>query len=260
MSRDLLPAGREAWHGQPRRSCQQAHVVARRALAAVTTRPRQRLPVIELAQDLTAPRVAADGPTRCLLLDFLCLKLALEDQTPVPALRRAFDLLAAGDLLPKEEDGRGERRLTLLHDRRTLLRRLLGASRLDVPWVRAVRMSGWRPPPRKRPPARYNATTFQVRRQGYRTVGEIAAAAGIPLTTFRRWMGGRLPDLPEHQGIKAVPESEFEHVVRVCKAARAAARARGDASASDEALARGFARHGVCPSRAATAEVPPSAN
>lgn len=97
-------------------------------------------------------------------------------------------------------------------------------------------MSGWRPPPRKRPSARYNATTFQVRRAGYRTVGEIATASGVPLTTLRRWMGNRVPDLPEHKGIKAIPEAGFEHFVRVCKAARSAARMRLDGDGSGEEL------------------------
>ena len=69
----------------------------------------QAVRVFELAQDLTARWVAAEVPTKRLLLDILCLNLVLEDQTLVPTLRRPFDLLAAGILLPKEEDGRGER-------------------------------------------------------------------------------------------------------------------------------------------------------
>ncbi len=69
----------------------------------------QAVQVFELAQDLTARWVAAEVATKRLLLDILCLNLVLEDQTLVPTLRRPFDLLAAGILLPKEEDGRGER-------------------------------------------------------------------------------------------------------------------------------------------------------
>lgn len=65
--------------------------------------------VFELAQDLTARWVAAETATKRLLLDIVCLNLVLDGENLVPTLRRPFDLLAAGDLLPKEEDGRGER-------------------------------------------------------------------------------------------------------------------------------------------------------
>ena len=77
--------------------------------ARQTENGAQAVQVFELAQDLTARWVAAEVPTKRLLLDILCLNLVLEDQTLVPTLRRPFDLLAAGILLPKEEDGRGER-------------------------------------------------------------------------------------------------------------------------------------------------------
>ncbi len=77
--------------------------------ARQTENGAQAVQVFELAQDLTARWVAAEVATKRLLLDILCLNLVLEDQTLVPTLRRPFDLLAAGILLPKEEDGRGER-------------------------------------------------------------------------------------------------------------------------------------------------------
>jgi site-specific DNA recombinase len=80
-----------------------------REAALQTEDGEQAVQVFELAQDLTARWVAAEVPTKRLLLDILCLNLVLEDQTLVPTLRRPFDLLAAGILLPKEEDGRGER-------------------------------------------------------------------------------------------------------------------------------------------------------
>ena len=49
--------------------------------------------MFELAHDLTARWVAAEVPTKRLLLDILCLTLVLKDQTLVPTLRRPFDLV-----------------------------------------------------------------------------------------------------------------------------------------------------------------------
>ena len=63
----------------------------------------------ELAQDLTARWVAAETATKRLLLDIVCLNLVLDGENLVPTLRRPFDLLAAGELLAEEENGRGER-------------------------------------------------------------------------------------------------------------------------------------------------------
>ena len=69
----------------------------------------QAVGVFELAQDLTARWVAAETATKRLLLDIVCLNLVLDGENLVPTLRRPFDLLAAGVLLPQEENGRGER-------------------------------------------------------------------------------------------------------------------------------------------------------
>jgi hypothetical protein len=79
-------------------------------------------------------------------------------------------------------------------------------------------------------------------------VGEIATASGVPLTTLRRWMGNRLPDLPEHKGIKAIPAAEFEQFVRVCKAARAAALTTTREREPEPTASNigEVARHGVC--------------
>jgi excisionase family DNA binding protein len=80
-------------------------------------------------------------------------------------------------------------------------------------------MAGWRPLPRKRPPARHNGLTFQVRRRGYRTLGEVADASGVPNTTLRRWIDrGKLPAPPLQEGLMAVSEDEFEAYVARCRA------------------------------------------
>ena len=79
-------------------------------------------------------------------------------------------------------------------------------------------------------------------------MGEIATASGVPLTTLRRWMGNRLPDLPEHMGIKAIPVAEFEHFVRVCKAARSAATNPTSQGVNEEEhpIDGAVSRHSVC--------------
>lgn len=97
-------------------------------------------------------------------------------------------------------------------------------------------MSGWRPLPHK-PRARFNGTTFQVRRKGFKTVAQICEASGVPNTTLRRWLGVRVPKLPLIDGIRAVADEDFAEYVELCrreylgakrtrKKARAAAKAR----------------------------------
>lgn len=77
-------------------------------------------------------------------------------------------------------------------------------------------MSGWRPLPQK-PRARFNGTTFQVRRKGYKTVAEVCAASGVPNTTLRRWLGKRIPELPLIDGIRAVADEDFDEYVEICR-------------------------------------------
>jgi AcrR family transcriptional regulator len=81
-------------------------------------------------------------------------------------------------------------------------------------------MAGWRPL-RHRPRARFNGPQFAVRRRGFRTVGEICEAAGIPKTTFDRWEGSIIPKLPRVEGMRVVPEAEFARYVEVCREAYA---------------------------------------
>lgn len=116
-------------------------------------------------------------------------------------------------------NGRGDRRPPLLHETREALSSLLRASPFRAVWSKAQEMAGWRPLPRKCPPARHNGLTFQVRRRGYRTLGEVADASGVPNTTLRRWIDrGKLPAPPLQDGLMAVPEEEFEAYVARCRA------------------------------------------
>lgn len=117
------------------------------------------------------------------------------------------------------KDGRGDRRPPLLHETREALSSLLRASPFRAVWSKAQEMAGWRPLPRKRPPARHNGLTFQVRRKGYRTLGEVADASGVPNTTLRRWIDrGKLTAPPLLDGLMALPEAEYEAYVARCRA------------------------------------------
>jgi AcrR family transcriptional regulator len=78
-------------------------------------------------------------------------------------------------------------------------------------------MSGWRPLPHRKPRARFNGTTFQVRRKGYKTVAQICEAAGVPNTTLRRWLGSRVPELPLIDGIRAIGDEDFDEYVEICR-------------------------------------------
>ena len=97
-------------------------------------------------------------------------------------------------------------------------------------------MAGWRPLPPQKPRARFNGTTFQVRRKGFKTLAQICKASGVPNTTLRRWLGNRVPDLPLIDGIRAVADEEFDEYVGLChRAYLAAKRTRNKAEATAKA-------------------------
>ena len=122
----------------------------------------------------------------------------------------------------KLKNGRGESRPTIPNSRKLLVEQLLTGSTLRATWSEAVAMSGWKPPARK-PRARFNGTTFAVRRWGFRTAGEVCGAVGISDSTFRRWEGVHFPRMPVVGGIRAIRESEFDDYVDVCRRAYLAA-------------------------------------
>jgi hypothetical protein len=67
-----------------------------------------------------------------------------------------------------------------------------------------------RVPKRRIPPP--NAA-LRLRKAGYRTVGELCEAAGVPPSTFDTWEGKRLPKLPRINGVRVVPSADFERWV-----------------------------------------------
>jgi hypothetical protein len=100
----------------------------------------------------------------------------------------------------------------------SLVAQLLAGSPYRASWPESVAMSGWRPLPRI-PRARFNGATFALRRRGYRAIGDVCRAAGIPDSTFRRWEVVRIPHMGVIGGIEALPESEFERYVQTCRLA-----------------------------------------
>jgi AcrR family transcriptional regulator len=117
------------------------------------------------------------------------------------------------------KSGRGDWRTTIPNIAGIVVRRVLAFKPIRFTWAELLDLSAYRRPPKK-PRARENAKVFAIRRKGYRTVGQIAAAAGIPLTTFRRWEGKRSPEVPVVDGMKAVTEEEFKEVVERCRRLR----------------------------------------
>lgn len=110
-------------------------------------------------------------------------------------------------------NGRGGRLCTtpnvLLHD-------FFTSSDYRFTWAQFLKLAGPLPShPQRR--ARYNGTTFQLRRDGYYTVGQLCEAAGVPDSTFRDWEGTLIPKLPTVNGIRAVRKQEFDALVAKCK-------------------------------------------
>ena len=104
-----------------------------------------------------------------------------------------------------------------------LVEQALTRSPFRAVWSKVMEMSGWRPLPHK-PRARFNGTTFQVRRKGYKTLAQVCEASGVPNTTLRRWLGDRVPELPLIDGIRAIADEEFDSYVETCRSEYLAAK------------------------------------
>jgi hypothetical protein len=101
----------------------------------------------------------------------------------------------------------------------TLLAQLLVQSPFRADWSKTVEISGWKPLPPK-PRARFNAAAFAIRRQGYRTVGEVLDATGLSDTTFRRWeKASFIPRMPVVGGVRALRAEQFDSYVESCRRA-----------------------------------------
>jgi hypothetical protein len=87
---------------------------------------------------------------------------------------------------------------------------------IALPWNQVVLASRFKKPPHK-PRARFNAAAFAARRQGFRTIGEVCAASGVPDSTLCDWEGIRIPRMQRINGIRAVPADEFDSFVQRCR-------------------------------------------
>lgn len=83
-------------------------------------------------------------------------------------------------------------------------------------WAETVKISGWKRPVPK-PRALFNATAFRLRREGYRTIGEICEAAGISDSTLISWEGRRIPRMKRIDGIRVVQARDFQTYVAACR-------------------------------------------
>jgi len=69
--------------------------------------------VFELSQTLSEKWLAADYATKRRILKIVCLNCRLVDRSLSPVIRKPFDVLAEGLLVPSS---RGDRRLTFPND------------------------------------------------------------------------------------------------------------------------------------------------
>lgn len=165
----------------------------------------------ELSQSVRGKWLEADSATKREIVEILCLNLTLDGVNLVPEWRKPFALLAEGLVL---KNGRGDCLRTtpniVLHD-------FLTANSFEFDWSTFDRYVAFKKP-KKQKRAQYNGTAFQLRRQGYFTVGQICAAAGVPDSTFRDWEGLHFPSLPRVAGLRAVSKGQFDALVAQCKA------------------------------------------
>lgn len=168
------------------------------------------LKALELSQTLPDEYLSLESAQKRRILKSLCLNLKLDGVSLVPTYRKPFDVLAEGPLI---HFGRGDCLRTtpniVLHD-------FLTANSFEFDWSTFDRYAAFKHPKQQRR-ARYNGTTFQLRRQGYFTVGQICEAAGVPDSTFRDWEGLHFPSLPKVDGVRALSKDRFNSLVARCK-------------------------------------------
>ena len=85
-------------------------------------------------------------------------------------------------------------------------------------WQEAVRLSGYTPPPPK-PRGRYNAAAFAARKTGWRTIGEVCAAADVrPNTLCDQERDGKVPKMKRVHGIRSISADQFDDHAARCRA------------------------------------------
>ena len=63
---------------------------------------------------------------------------------------------------------------------------------------------------------RTNSPAHQLRRQGYRTIGEVCAAAGVSDSTLIGWEGRFISPMTKVNGVRAIPSEKFDKYVDAC--------------------------------------------
>lgn len=114
---------------------------------------------------------------------------------------------------------RGDPRFTIPNVTQTLLLQSIRARTLPCAWPQAVAISGYSSPPKK-PRARGNCAALGLRRAGYRTIGEVCAAAGVPDSTLTGWEGIHIRPMDRVNGVRAIPAAQFDSYVSLCRTIR----------------------------------------
>lgn len=63
---------------------------------------------------------------------------------------------------------------------------------------------------------RTNSPAHALRRQGYRTIGEVCAAAGVSDSTLIGWEGRFIPSMRKIKGVRTVSSDKFDEYVAAC--------------------------------------------
>lgn len=90
----------------------------------------------------------------------------------------------------------------------------LATCKLTLPWDEIVLgMGAARPNPRV---GRFNSPAHQLRRKGYRTIGEVCQAAGVADSTLTGWEGRFVPMMQRVEGVRVVSAEQFDSYVASC--------------------------------------------
>lgn len=90
----------------------------------------------------------------------------------------------------------------------------ISAQVLTLPWDDIASGSGVKQ--NKLRVGQTNSPAHQLRRMGYRTIGEVCAAAGVSDSTLIGWEGRFVPAMKKVNGVRVVTSDQFDRYVSAC--------------------------------------------
>ena len=114
-------------------------------------------------------------------------------------------------------NGRGDSKIPISNVIELVFDRMLGDGIIRFDWNDIYRRKAdwdFAPPPQE---VKYNGMAFQLRKMGYRTLGELSEATGVPMQTLRNWEGVQLPVFDRKGGLRIISADDFDKLVEHCK-------------------------------------------